>query len=37
MANNWPLLQELHMDQFYSADEKGYTDYPIHESKAVTA
>lgn len=27
-ANNWPLSQDLKMDLFYSADEKGYTDYP---------
>lgn len=31
MANNWPLSDKLHMDQFYSADEKGYTDYPIYQ------
>jgi N-ethylmaleimide reductase len=30
MANNWPLSDKLQMDQFYSADEKGYTDYPIY-------
>jgi len=30
--NNWPLSQDLKMDLFYTADEKGYTDYPIHES-----
>ncbi len=29
--NNWPMSQELHMDLFYSADEKGYTDYPAHK------
>jgi N-ethylmaleimide reductase len=29
--NNWPLSQELHMDLFYSADEKGYTDYPVYK------
>jgi len=28
--NNWPLSQDLKMDLFYSADEKGYTDYPFH-------
>jgi N-ethylmaleimide reductase len=27
LKNNWPLSQELHADLFYSADEKGYTDY----------
>lgn len=32
MANNWPLSQELHMDLFYTADEKGYTDYPVHKA-----
>jgi N-ethylmaleimide reductase len=29
--NNWPLSTDLHMDLFYTADEKGYTDYPIHK------
>lgn len=32
IKNNWPLAKELHMDLFYSADEKGYTDYPVHLS-----
>ena len=27
--NNWPLTSDLNMDLFYSADEKGYTDYPV--------
>lgn len=31
MANEWPLSQDLKMDLFYTADEKGYTDYPIYE------
>lgn len=31
MANNWPLSTDLKMDLFYSADEKGYTDYPIYK------
>ncbi|MFM9910129.1 MAG: alkene reductase [Chitinophagaceae bacterium] len=31
MANDWPLSQDLTMDLFYTADEKGYTDYPIYE------
>ena len=31
MANNWPLSNELHMDLFYTADEKGYIDYPIYQ------
>jgi N-ethylmaleimide reductase len=26
--NNWPLAQDLKTDLFYTADEKGYTDYP---------
>ena len=29
--NNWPLSQDLKMDLFYTADEKGYTDYPNHK------
>lgn len=28
--NNWPLSQDLKMDLFYTADDKGYTDYPRH-------
>jgi N-ethylmaleimide reductase len=31
MANDWPLSQDLYMDLFYTADEKGYIDYPIYE------
>ncbi|MDI6033471.1 alkene reductase [Flavobacterium sp. LB2P84] len=30
--NNWPLSQDLNMDLFYAADEKGYTDYPVYKS-----
>lgn len=30
--NNWPLSQDLHMDLFYTADEKGYTDYPTYKA-----
>ena len=30
--NNWPLSKDLEMDLFYSADEKGYTDYPTHKA-----
>jgi N-ethylmaleimide reductase len=38
MANDWPLSQDLKMDLFYTADEKGYTDYPIYKKqKTVTA
>jgi len=29
LKNDWPLSQDLKMDLFYSADEKGYTDYPF--------
>ncbi|WP_291097330.1 MULTISPECIES: alkene reductase [unclassified Flavobacterium] len=29
--NNWSLSQDLNMDLFYTADEKGYTDYPFHK------
>jgi N-ethylmaleimide reductase len=35
MENDWPLSQNLHMNLFYTADEKGYTDYPIHKNKPV--
>jgi N-ethylmaleimide reductase len=29
--NNWPLSQDLNMDLFYTADEKGYTDYLFYK------
>lgn len=29
--NNWSLSNELHTDLFYTADKKGYTDYPVSE------
>jgi len=32
MKNNWPLSEKLNMDLFYTADEKGYTDYPAHKA-----
>jgi N-ethylmaleimide reductase len=35
MANDWPLSQDLHMDLFYTPDQKGYTDYPIYERKTA--
>jgi N-ethylmaleimide reductase len=35
MANDWPLSQDLKMDLFYTADEKGYTDYPVYKNKSV--
>lgn len=31
IKNNWPLSQDLDMDLFYSADKKGYTDYPFYK------
>lgn len=31
LKNNWPLSQDLKMDLFYTADEKGYTDYPEYK------
>jgi N-ethylmaleimide reductase len=31
MINDWPLSQDLKMDLFYSADEKGYADYPVYQ------
>ncbi len=30
--NNWALSKDLKTDLFYSADAKGYTDYPFHEA-----
>jgi N-ethylmaleimide reductase len=35
LKNNWPLSQDLKMDLFYTADEKGYTDYPAHKATSV--
>jgi N-ethylmaleimide reductase len=32
LKNNWALSKDLKMDLFYSADEKGYTDYPVYEA-----
>jgi N-ethylmaleimide reductase len=32
MENNHALSQDLKMDLFYSADEKGYTDYPAFKA-----
>lgn len=31
LKNNWALAKDLHMDLFYAADAKGYTDYPEHK------
>ncbi|MCX6317275.1 MAG: alkene reductase [Bacteroidetes bacterium] len=36
MSNNWPLSKDLKMDLFYTADEKGYTDYPVYINETVT-
>lgn len=33
LKNNSPLSTDLKMDLFYSADEKGYTDYPVFGGK----
>jgi N-ethylmaleimide reductase len=33
MENNWPLSKTLHMDLFYSANDTGYTDYPIFQQQ----
>jgi N-ethylmaleimide reductase len=33
MKNDWPLSQDMNMDLFYTADEKGYTDYPTYKSE----
>jgi len=32
MQNNQALSETLNMDQFYTADEKGYTDYPAYQA-----
>jgi N-ethylmaleimide reductase len=34
--NNWPLAQDLKTDLFYTADEKGYTDYTTYKSMINT-
>jgi len=35
--HNWPLSKDLNMDLFYSADGKGYTDYPVYEASPALA
>jgi N-ethylmaleimide reductase len=35
--HNWPLAQDLKTDLFYTADEKGYTDYSPYTSLIDTA
>ena len=32
LKNDWPLSKDLKMDLFYTADEKGYTDYPFYKA-----
>lgn len=34
--NNWVLSEDLKMDFFYSADENGYTDYPLHKAQLIS-
>jgi N-ethylmaleimide reductase len=34
-ANDWALSKDLNMDLFYTPDEKGYTDYPIHKVSSI--
>ena len=36
LKNDQDLSSDLKMDLFYSADEKGYTDYPIHKETMST-
>jgi N-ethylmaleimide reductase len=35
LENNQPLSQNLNTDLFYTADEKGYTDYPNFKAPVV--
>lgn len=35
--NHWPLEKELKTDLFYTAEDKGYTDYPVHQEEPVAA
>jgi N-ethylmaleimide reductase len=35
--NDFPLSENLEQTTFYSADEKGYTDYPVHQRQKETA
>lgn len=35
LAKNWPLSIDLHMDLFYTADEKGYTEYLVHQQAGL--
>jgi N-ethylmaleimide reductase len=31
-ANNWPVAGNPNQELFYTADEKGYTDYPSYKA-----
>ncbi|MCA0448093.1 MAG: alkene reductase [Bacteroidetes bacterium] len=35
LKNEWPLSKDLKADLFYSADEKGYTDYPFYAKQKI--
>ena len=37
LKNNWPLSKDLKMDLFYTADQKGYTDYPPFKLPAAAS
>ncbi|MEO7048446.1 MAG: alkene reductase, partial [Ferruginibacter sp.] len=37
LTNNQPLSKELDMDLFYTADYKGYTDYPVYRQSPLSA
>ncbi len=37
LQNGFPLAANLDMTTFYSAGEKGYTDYPVYEEETVNA
>jgi|SRR5450432_1819654 len=37
LKNNWPLSKDLKMDLFYTADEKGFTDYPPYKMASVVS
>ena len=32
IKKNWPLEQNINKEIFYSADEKGYTDFPVYDA-----
>ncbi len=37
LKNDFPLSANLDISTFYSAEKKGYTDYPVYEKETVTA